>query len=96
MKPIPLNGDTKALAESLVWFEPAVEALADPVRFLAHAFARATHEQMKMLGTYVSEDELRETLDKASPGIIDPPVVGLLEWTDGADSGAPQPKRRLG
>jgi hypothetical protein len=31
MKPIPLNDETKALAESLVWFEPPAEALA--IRF---------------------------------------------------------------
>jgi len=72
MKPIPLNDETKALAESLIWFEPPAEALADPIRFMAYAFARATHEQMKVLGTYVSADDLREALDKAPPGIIDP------------------------
>jgi hypothetical protein len=48
--PLPLNDETMALAESLIWFESPAEALADPIRFLAYAFARATHEQMKVLG----------------------------------------------
>jgi hypothetical protein len=96
MKPIPLNDDTKALAESLVWFEPATEALADPVRFLAYAFARATHEQMKVLGTYVSENELREALDQAPPGIIDPRSWAYWNGRMGRIPVPPLPKRRLG
>jgi hypothetical protein len=52
--PLPLNDETIALAESLIWFEPPAEALADPIRFVAYAFARATHEQMKVLGNYLS------------------------------------------
>ena len=49
MKPIPLNGETRALARRLIWFQTPEEALADPVRFMAYAFARATHEEMKAL-----------------------------------------------
>jgi hypothetical protein len=72
LRRIPLNDETKALAKSLVWFEPPADALADPVRFMAYAFARATHEQMKVLGAYVSGDDLREALEKAPAGISDP------------------------
>ena len=49
MKPIPLTDETRAIAARLVWFEPAEAALADPVRFMAYAFARATHADMKTL-----------------------------------------------
>jgi hypothetical protein len=72
MKAIPQTAETTSLAERLVWFEPAEKALADPVRFLAYAFARATHQDMQLLRKYVGDDELREALDCAPPGIIDP------------------------
>jgi len=96
MKRIPLNDETKALAESLVWFETPAEALADPVRFMAYAFARATHEQMKVLGAYVSADDLREALDRAPPGIIDPRSWAYWNARLGRYPAPPLPTRRFG
>lgn len=72
MKEIPLNSETRTLARRLVWFEAPDEALADPVRFLAYAFTYATHQDMQLLRKYVDDDDLREALDRAPPGIIDP------------------------
>ncbi len=72
MRPIPLNDETKALSARLVWFEPADEALADPIRFMAYAFARATHEEMKLLRAYIDDSDLAEALERVPPGIIDP------------------------
>lgn len=72
MTPIPLNDETAALAQRLVWFEPPEDALADPVRFLAYAFARATHDDMNILRRYLTADDFRAALRDAPPGIIDP------------------------
>jgi hypothetical protein len=83
MKPIPLNDETKALAERLVWFESPAEALADPIRFIAYAFARATHEDMKVLRIYVDDDDLNEALDKAPPRHHRPAFMVLLEFAYG-------------
>ena len=96
MKPIPLNDETRALAESLVWFETPAEALADPVRFMAYAFARATHEQMKILRIYVSEDDWKDALDKAPPGIIDPRSWAYWQSRAGRHPVPPLPVRRFG
>jgi hypothetical protein len=71
MKIIPLTPDTEALARRLVWFEEPREALSDTFRFVAYALARATHEDMKLLRGFMNDDDLREALDKAPPGIID-------------------------
>lgn len=49
MKGIPVNEQTEAVARRLVWFESPEEALADPIRFMAYAMARATHEEMKVI-----------------------------------------------
>jgi hypothetical protein len=72
MKAIPLTPDTAALARRLVWFEEPAEALSDTVRFVAYALARATHEDMNILRAFLTGDDLREALDHAPPGIIDP------------------------
>ena len=72
MKPIPLTSETAAVARRLVWFEGPAESLADPIRFMAYAMASATHEDMKVLRRYVSDEDFCEALDNAPPGIIDP------------------------
>ncbi|EJW10920.1 hypothetical protein A33M_3914 [Rhodovulum sp. PH10] len=95
MKPIPLNNDTEAVAARLVWFEPPAEALADPVRFMAYAFARATHEDMKLLRRYLDEDDMREALDRAPPGIIDPRSWAYWNLLIGRYPAPPLPKRML-
>jgi hypothetical protein len=71
MKPIPLTPEVAAVARRVVWFEPPDQALADPIRFMAYALAAATHEDLKVLRAHLSEDDLREVLDRAPPGIID-------------------------
>lgn len=95
MKPIPLNDETKLLAERLVWFEPPAEALADPIRFMAYAFARATHADMKVLRAYLNEDDLREALAKAPPGIIDPRSWSYWHLRMGCYPAPPLPTRQL-
>ena len=67
MKSIPLNEETSLVAAQIIWFEAPAKALADPVRFMAYAM----HEEMRVIQQYVSDDDLREALDHAPPGIID-------------------------
>ena len=45
--------------------------MSDPIRFAAYAFARATHEDMKLFGRFLSADNLRDARDHAPPAIID-------------------------
>ena len=72
MNPIPLNPETESIARRNVWFETPAQALADPMRFMAYAMSHALHEDMKVIRRYVSDDDFREALDRAPPGIIDP------------------------
>ena len=72
MKTIPLTPAIEALARRLMWFEEPQDALSDTSRFAAYAFARATHEDMKILRVFLDDDDLREALDHAPAGIIDP------------------------
>jgi hypothetical protein len=68
---IPLTPETLAVARRIVWFEPPEQALSDPVRFMAYALTYARHEDMRVIRRYLSDDDLREALDLAPPGIID-------------------------
>jgi hypothetical protein len=96
MKPIPFSPEIVEVARRIVWFEDPAEALADPVRFMAYAMARATHEDMKVIRRYVSDDEFREALDKAPPGIIDPRSWAYWNSKMGRYPAPELPKRQLG
>jgi hypothetical protein len=96
MKSIPLNPEIATVAQRIVWFEEPAEALADPVRFMAYAAARATHDDMKLLRRYVSDDDFREALDKAPPGIIDPRSWAYWNSKLGRFPPPPMPRRRFG
>ena len=96
MKPIPLNPETEAVARRVVWFEEPAEALEDPIRFMAYAMKHATHKDMKVLRRYVSDEDFREALDKAPPGIIDPRSWAYWNNKMGRYPAPPLPKRTFG
>ena len=72
MRPIPVTPQTIEIARRIVWFEEPEEALADPVKFMAYAMTYACHPDMRVIRQHVSDDEIRQALDTAPPGIIDP------------------------
>jgi hypothetical protein len=96
MKTIPLTPQTEALARRLIWFEDPADALADTVRFIAYALARATHDDMKVLRSFMTDDDLREALDHAPPGIIDPRSWAYWNSKLGRYPVPPMPRRHLG
>jgi hypothetical protein len=96
MKAIPLTVETEALARRLVWFEPPEEALSDTFRFVAYALARATHEDMKLVRSFLSDADLSEALDHAPPGIIDPRSWAYWNIKLGRDPAPAMPRRQLG
>jgi hypothetical protein len=71
MKEFPMTEEFLALAERVIWFEPPDVALRDVTRFMAYAFRYATHEDMKLLRSILSDDDMLEALADAPPGIID-------------------------
>ena len=96
MKPLPLTPETEALARRLVWFEEPAEALADPVRFLAYAFEAATPEDMAILRHHFSNDDLRQALNAAPPGIIRPRSWAYWHLCFGNVPAPPLPRRQFG
>lgn len=63
--------DLEAVARRCVWFRTPAEALADPIHFIAHVLTFGSHEDVKVLRRHVSDDDLRQALTQAPPGVFD-------------------------
>lgn len=72
MKALPLDETFRGLAQRVIWFEPPEEALSDTIRFAAYAMTHATFDDMQLLRSQLTDDDLRQVLASAPPGIIDP------------------------
>jgi hypothetical protein len=96
MRSLPATPQMLAIARSVIWFEPPEQALADPVRFLAYAMTYALPENMRAIRKHVSDDEFREALDRAPPGIIDPRSWAYWNSKMGRYPAPPRPVRRFG
>lgn len=96
MRPIPVTPQTIEIARRIIWFDEPEAALADPVTFMAYAMAYACHPDMRVIRQYVSDDEIRQVLDAAPPGIIDPRSWAYWNLKMGRFPPPPQPKRTFG
>ncbi len=72
MRRLPCTEELKAIARRVIWFEEPEQALSDAKRFIAYAVTYAHYEDMAAIRSHVTDDELREALRDAPPGIIDP------------------------
>ena len=96
MKRLPLTDEFKAIARRVIWFEEPEQALHDPVRFLAYAMTYGRHEDTKRLREYYSDEELRESLDHAPPGIFDERSWAYWNNILGRYPAPSAPQRRFG
>lgn len=96
MNVLPLTDEIRALTRRLVWFEEPEAALAEPIRLLAYAFERATHEDMQILRRHLTDADLREALDLAPPGIINPRSWAYWNARMGRYPSPPLPQRHFG
>lgn len=96
MSDLPVCDQIKAIAERIIWFEPPGKALSNVVRFLAYAFSRASWEDMQALRQYLNDEELREALDRAPPGIIDARSWACWNAKFGRYPAPAMPQRRFG
>jgi hypothetical protein len=71
MKALPVTPELLKVARRVVWFKEPGEALADRVHFLAHVMTYGTVEDLKVLRDAIGEEDFREVLDHAPPGIFD-------------------------
>jgi hypothetical protein len=71
MKPFPATPELLSVAERVVWFKSPLEALADPIHFLAHVMTYGTVEDLRALEGLAGRREFTETLEHAPPGVFD-------------------------
>jgi hypothetical protein len=96
MKALPKSPQLLAVAERVVWFRPAAEALEDPMHFLAHVMTYGTIEDLQALQGVVGPEEFREALDHAPPGVFDPRSWAYWNLKYGCEPAPPLPARFVG
>jgi hypothetical protein len=95
MKSLPLTPELQAFAKRAVWFEPPEKSLADTARFLAYAMTYGNHADMQIVRQHLSDDDLREALDHAPPGIFDGRSWAYWNLKLGRYPTPPMPERRI-
>lgn len=95
MKPLPLDPDLLAIAPRVIWFEPAEQALADPIRFLAYLMTYGTTEEIAVVRRYLRLSDFGEALEQAPPGIIDEHSWAYWNAVVGRYPTPPMPQRVL-
>ena len=93
MRPLPLHPDLLGIAPCVMWFEPAEQALADPIRFLTYVMTYATAEEIAVVRRYVELDDFREAFEHAPPGIMDERSWAYWNAVTGRYPAPPMPRR---
>jgi hypothetical protein len=95
MKSLTLTPELTAVARRVVWFEPPEQAIADPVRLLAYAMTYGGYGDMAVIREQLSDNDLREAIAHAPPGIFDPRSWAYWHLKLGRYPPPPMPTRSL-
>jgi len=95
MRPLPHTAELETVARHTVWFKEPAEALGEPFHLVAHVLTYGTHEDVTTLRKYVSDDDLREAIEHAPPGIFDPRSWAYWNLKIGHYPAPPLPQRRF-
>lgn len=93
MKPLPHTQDLENVARNTVWYKQPGEALDEPLHLIAHVLTYGTHEDIVTLQQYISDEDLREAIDHAPPGIFDPRSWAYWNLKIGRYPAPPMPTR---
>ncbi len=96
MKSLNLTPEIEAVARRVIWFEEPTVAIANTSRFLAYAMTYGTHRDVAEVRKQLSDNELREALDAAPPGIFDPRSWAYWNLMLGRYPAPPMPDRVVG
>lgn len=96
MKPFPKTSAFLLAASRIVWFKSPEDVLQRPVELLAYAMKHSTDEDMALLISHCGWDGIREALDHAPPGIIDPRSWAYWNLKVGHPDVPPMPVRDIG
>jgi hypothetical protein len=85
--------DLCAVAERVMWFESAEEALQYPKRFLAYLMTYGTLEEILVARKYFPQEEFEAVLAEPPPGIFDPCSWSYWNLIYKRDPASPLPQR---
>lgn len=71
MKPLILTEAMRKTAQRCIWFEAPEIAVQNPARLAAYVLTHGMPEDTKILREQLSNDDLKQALDEAPPGIYD-------------------------
>ena len=87
--------ELEQIAARLFWWKAPQEALADRHRFLAQVMVYGTTEDVVAVRRFFSDDELRNVLADAPPGLFDPRSWAYWHVALGLGPPGELPRRRL-
>jgi hypothetical protein len=93
MKTLPVTPELMRVARRVIWFEAPERALADPIQFLAHVMVFGTVDDLRALRGIVDEEDYREVLEHAPPGIFDERTWAYWNLVCGRSPPPPLPVR---
>jgi hypothetical protein len=95
MKQLSLTPEIEAVARRVIWFEQPSVAIANTSRFVAYAMTYGTYRDVAEIRKQLSDDDLREALAAAPPGIFDPRSWAYWNLMLGRYPAPPMPERVL-
>ena len=92
MNSLPITQALLTVAARVVWLKEPLDALADPVHFLAHLMTYGTADDLLALRGIIGVNEYREVLQHAPAGVFDARSWAYWNLVCGR-SPAPPPRR---
>jgi hypothetical protein len=92
---LPLTLEIEAIARRVIWFEPPDQAISDVSRFLAYAMTYGDDSDMREVRRFLSDDDLREAINHAPPGIFDEKSWAYWNLKLGRYPAPPLPQRMI-
>lgn len=95
MKPLSLTPKLRRAATRCLWFKEPEAAIGAPAELAAHILTYGLLPDYDALREQMSDDDLREALDNAPPGIFDARSWAYWNLVAGRDEAPPMPIRRF-
>jgi hypothetical protein len=87
--------DLLQVAKRVVWFQTPQETLRDPVLLLCHVMTYGMIEDLKVVRSSFSDDDFKEALRQAHPGIFDARSWAYWHLILGEEPVPPLPTRQF-
>lgn len=93
MKPLPRTTAWLSFAKRIIWFKAPEDALSNPLELTAYTLRQGTEDDVRFLLRQIGYHGLRDALQHAPPGILDPRSWSLWNLVAGFNPALPLPKR---